>query len=920
MDFTQFTPDGDATMDGERIFYVNVGEGLSRNWDDCRTFGFLAAGGGRKWSMQLEKIKVGDTVIAYLKGYGFVGIGKVTSEATPATKFMVNGNLIKELPLINDTIRSIKRFSKENGEYLIGVAWQVAVPREQAAWKANAGLFTTALVCASLRNQSDTVSFVFDSLLPSQSKISITKASQDQLSDADWETFSSSLIAFLRSNPDEIGNDELRANAGTLHALCPGDLLAIEQSTSVRSVINEELNHELTNACMRLIKAQDEILALFFIGISELGDMTDEILEQFLDLIDEGMNLSTLTTEYVPHNAFEVNALISLIYWPEMPDWARAHLATRNEVGLTNQDRDSFVEYLGCRDILGAETLLSICRDIAVAPDKYSTAFIKALRAFFASDFESISTYNSVPGALADHFDDLADHCIAECRKCLGLVDTSEKEDLNKPIIASGSSHRLVGDELITKIKELDGSEKEDLIRKTGYSLILPDGSERLLFEDFYNALLEAKGYGDEDDDPNASNLELRPDDNGLEGEEMDYLTSMSYDKVIIVDKSYMRLLGLIPGDRFSVTLDATSVILRPTETSDYATCPNTLNPHVAEVDSNNNLFIPSSILGDSRFNPGQEFEIRLGRAQIELHLVIKKNLLPVHMKEDLGEGMSCQNAIKALTHHTDDDSFDIESRLDDLIASQWASDEEFGRFFIEVSNNLFEESEVGDGSGVNLFSREITYSFYPGTSIWDLWIKARKIKSIVDQLEGEMDCLPGEMFSTFNIIPAAYAADYNNQSLDTWLANVPTEFSHEDNEFFCTLIAVMEEYSMSPLEDIVRNIRSTPVLDELVFCSPELICSDRYLLESNLLANPSLSQEALNYIASLFLQIELPPGFSGKTQGDFGHVSVGDEDVAAFWLNYIEQTEELNKDEIASLILQHPNCTPYLRHQIDSL
>jgi hypothetical protein len=182
------------------------------------------------------------------------------------------------------------------------------------------------------------------------------------------------------------------------------------------------------------------------------------------------------------------------------------------------------------------------------------------------------------------------------------------------------------------------------------------------------------------------------------------------------------------------------------------------------------------------------------------------------------------------------------------------------------------------------------------------------------------MDCLPGEMFSTFNIIPAAYAADYNNQSLDTWLANVPTEFSHEDNEFFCTLIAVMEEYSMSPLEDIVRNIRSTPVLDELVFCSPELICSDRYLLESNLLANPSLSQEALNYIASLFLQIELPPGFSGKTQGDFGHVSVGDEDVAAFWLNYIEQTEELNKDEIASLILQHPNCTPYLRHQIDSL
>ncbi|MEX1324644.1 MAG: hypothetical protein AB1Z21_10720, partial [Synechococcaceae cyanobacterium] len=152
------------THDGERIFYVNVGEGPSRNWDDCRQFGFLAAGGGRKWSKQLEKIRVGDTVIAYLKGYGYVGIGTVISSASPATKFSVNGVPIKDLPLINDTIRSIKRFSKENGEYLIGVEWQAAVAREQAAWKSNAGLYTTALVCASLNNQSETIRFAIENL------------------------------------------------------------------------------------------------------------------------------------------------------------------------------------------------------------------------------------------------------------------------------------------------------------------------------------------------------------------------------------------------------------------------------------------------------------------------------------------------------------------------------------------------------------------------------------------------------------------------------------------------------------------------------------------------------------------------------------------------------------------------------------
>lgn len=162
---TEEDSEDDQNREGERIFYVNVGEGPSRNWDDCRQFGFLAAGGGRKWSKQLEKIKTGDTVIAYLKGYGYVGIGKVTTTATPATKFMVNGVPIKELSLINDTIRSIKRFSKENGEYLIGVDWEVAVAREHAAWKANAGLYTTALVCASLQNQPTTLSFVNQELV-----------------------------------------------------------------------------------------------------------------------------------------------------------------------------------------------------------------------------------------------------------------------------------------------------------------------------------------------------------------------------------------------------------------------------------------------------------------------------------------------------------------------------------------------------------------------------------------------------------------------------------------------------------------------------------------------------------------------------------------------------------------------------------
>lgn len=422
-DFPTTDDDNAEREDAERIYYVNVGEGPSRNWDDCRQFGFLAAGGGRKWSKQLEKIKIGDTVIAYLKGYGYVGIGKVTSTATPATKFLANGVLIKELPLINDTIRSIKRFSKENGEYLIGVDWQVAVPRDQAAWRANEGLYTTALVCASLRNQAATVSFVFNSLPKSHATMPKANASQDPSNEANWEGCISSLISFLQSYTELIENDKLRTEAARLHALCPSDLLATKQASSAQSLIIEGLNNNLLKICMRLIDAEDEVLALFFIGICTLGDMTDKILGRLLDLIDEGMNLSTLATSFVPHNTFETNALVSLIYWPELPDWARAHLVTRNEIGLTQQDRDGVIEYLGITDNLGTDTLLAISHDIAQEPNKYSSASVNALKAFIGADFEMVSGFNdSDLDDLESHFNELGSYYIAESKKILSLA------------------------------------------------------------------------------------------------------------------------------------------------------------------------------------------------------------------------------------------------------------------------------------------------------------------------------------------------------------------------------------------------------------------------------------------------------------------------------------------------------------------
>ena len=55
-------------------------------------------------------------------------------------------------------------------------------------------------------------------------------------------------------------------------------------------------------------------------------------------------------------------------------------------------------------------------------------------------------------------------------------------------------SSMLTGSELLSKVKELGDVSKSDLVRSTGYVSTKKDGTERLNFTAFYEALLEAKG------------------------------------------------------------------------------------------------------------------------------------------------------------------------------------------------------------------------------------------------------------------------------------------------------------------------------------------------------------------------------------------------------------------------------------------
>jgi uncharacterized protein len=140
------------------LYYVNVGEGRHRNWDDCKKYGFLSAGQGKQFSDPIRTLEPGDIVAAYLKRYGFVGIGVVTEKAVRVDDFKFNGKPIRDLKLVEPFI--IDNHNNDKTEYLLKVNWKRAVDRKSAKWKKNGGLFSSQLIKASLQGQPKTIEFL----------------------------------------------------------------------------------------------------------------------------------------------------------------------------------------------------------------------------------------------------------------------------------------------------------------------------------------------------------------------------------------------------------------------------------------------------------------------------------------------------------------------------------------------------------------------------------------------------------------------------------------------------------------------------------------------------------------------------------------------------------------------------------------
>ncbi|MFS0786638.1 DUF91 domain-containing protein [Shouchella sp. 1P09AA] len=117
-------------------FVVNfLNDVPNRSWEDARTYGFVSAGGNRRYYSTLGRLFVGARVFAYMPGAGYMGVGTVTETVKPLkdVTFYIDGEecSIWDLDLQAKEI-TYGADDPDECEYIVKIDWTATVPVEKA--------------------------------------------------------------------------------------------------------------------------------------------------------------------------------------------------------------------------------------------------------------------------------------------------------------------------------------------------------------------------------------------------------------------------------------------------------------------------------------------------------------------------------------------------------------------------------------------------------------------------------------------------------------------------------------------------------------------------------------------------------------------------------------------------------------------
>lgn len=135
-------------------FYVSLGEGNTRSWEDCRRYGFVSAGGGRWYSAALQQLAPGARVFVCIPKKGYVGVGTVKESAVRVRDFRITEvGLEKRLLDVKLVAPDMGEHADdpELSEYLVRMEWTKTLPAEEAIWEK--GMYANQNSATKLRNR-----------------------------------------------------------------------------------------------------------------------------------------------------------------------------------------------------------------------------------------------------------------------------------------------------------------------------------------------------------------------------------------------------------------------------------------------------------------------------------------------------------------------------------------------------------------------------------------------------------------------------------------------------------------------------------------------------------------------------------------------------------------------------------------------
>lgn len=111
----------------------------------------------------------------------------------------------------------------------------------------------------------------------------------------------------------------------------------------------------------------------------------------------------------------------------------------------------------------------------------------------------------------------------------------------------------LIGQDLLSKVKELGNLSKEEKARECGYYTKTKNGIERVNMMKFLNALIDAEGI----------ELDSSANGHGRGGRSASYRISVQSNGNLLIGSAYTKKMGLEKGDEFEITLGRKHIHLR---------------------------------------------------------------------------------------------------------------------------------------------------------------------------------------------------------------------------------------------------------------------------------------------------------------------------------------------------------------------